>query len=156
MVWYSGVVRNDTASVARGMGRYAHHCGTALGWETLISLSWTLSTSQKYHHFKHHRQHWNCIKFILLIKIEARNESILGFNIFLIISTISFNSLSYEKFSAGNKEWGGEKLCWICCQRGNIISLKRGNIISLKRGNIISLKMKHKQQSNAFCVAEII
>ena len=87
MVWYSGVVRNDTASVARGMGRYAHHCGTALGWETLISLSWTLSTSQKYHHFKHHHHHWVCIKFILHIKIVARNESILGFNILLVIST---------------------------------------------------------------------
>ena len=71
--WYStmGVVRYDTATVARGMGRYAHHCGTALGWETLISLSWTLSTSQKYHHFKHHhQQHWVWIKFILQIKIE--------------------------------------------------------------------------------------
>ena len=50
----------------------------------------------------------NCIKFILHIKIEARNESILGFKNLLVISTIGFNSLSYEKFLAGNKERGGE------------------------------------------------
>ena len=68
-----------------------------------------------YHHFKHpappyivsNASSWYRFKLEVTLSLVSKYQRS-PLRRLLIISMIGFNSLSYEKFSAGNKERGGE------------------------------------------------